>query len=233
MRYYAVRALVLRRHNLGEADRIITLLSRENGKLRAVARAVRKTTSRLSGNLEPFADIDVRLVRGKNLDTIIGAKARRVYRLDQGDITRLGSGLLLLEMADRLLPELQPQVEVYDLLLSCFAELAGDVAPVVIQNYFSYKLLELLGYLPELPQQKSESCYLDLEHGRFSARRSGPHAIAIDSATLKLWRLIQSVPLSDIKRVVHLEELSRDSLAILQSFYRYRFELEFKSFSLL
>ena len=71
---YRDEAIVLRTHKLGEADRIITLLTRQHGRVRAVAKGVRRTTSRFGSRLEPFTHVDLQLAEGRNLDTITQAE---------------------------------------------------------------------------------------------------------------------------------------------------------------
>ena len=68
---YTDEAVVLRTHNLGEADRIVTLLTRRHGKVRAVARGVRRSTSKFGARLEPFSHVDLQLVVGRSLDIVI------------------------------------------------------------------------------------------------------------------------------------------------------------------
>lgn len=79
MKTYRDDAIVLRCHDLGEADRIITMLSRHNGKVRAVAKGVRRTKSRFGARVEPFSLVDVQLYRGRNLDTITQVESRSPY----------------------------------------------------------------------------------------------------------------------------------------------------------
>ena len=79
MPLYRDEAIVLRTHKLGEADRIITLLTRDNGRVRAVAKGVRRTTSRWGSRLEPFTHVDLQLAEGRNLDTVTQAETRGSY----------------------------------------------------------------------------------------------------------------------------------------------------------
>jgi DNA repair protein RecO (recombination protein O) len=78
-RAYRDEAVVLRTHKLGEADRIITLLTKHHGQVRAVAKGVRRTSSRFGARLEPFMVADLQLVSGKSLDIVTQAVARGAY----------------------------------------------------------------------------------------------------------------------------------------------------------
>ncbi|HEU4540113.1 MAG TPA: DNA repair protein RecO, partial [Jiangellaceae bacterium] len=103
MSLYRDSGVVLRTQKLGEADRIITLLTRENGKVRAVAKGVRRTTSRFGARLEPFMHIDLQFATGRTLDIITQVETIAPYGTHIcDDYPRYTSGTAILETADRL-----------------------------------------------------------------------------------------------------------------------------------
>src|SRR6476659_6677131 len=103
MRLYRDRAVVLRQHKLGEADRIVTLLTREHGLVRAVAKGVRRTRSKFGSRLEPFAHIDVQLHPGRNLDIVTQVQAIDAFAADiVSDYGRYTCACAVLETAERL-----------------------------------------------------------------------------------------------------------------------------------
>ena len=106
MRLYRDRAVVLRQHKLGEADRIVTLLTREHGLVRAVAKGVRRTRSKFGSRLEPFAHIDVQLHPGRNLDIVTQVQAIDAFAADIfSDYGRYTCACAVLETAERLAGE--------------------------------------------------------------------------------------------------------------------------------
>ncbi|MGA9375847.1 MAG: DNA repair protein RecO, partial [Mycobacterium sp.] len=106
MRLYRDRAVVLRQHKLGEADRIVTLLTRENGVVRAVAKGVRRTRSKFGARLEPFAHIDVQLHPGRNLDIVTQVQSIDAFAVDiVSDYGRYTCACAVLETAERLAGE--------------------------------------------------------------------------------------------------------------------------------
>ncbi len=106
MRLYRDRAVVLRQHKLGEADRIVTLLTREHGLVRAVAKGVRRTRSKFGARLEPFAHIDVQLHPGRNLDIVTQVQAIDAFATDiVSDYGRYTCACAVLETAERLAGE--------------------------------------------------------------------------------------------------------------------------------
>ena len=103
MRLYRDRAVVLRQHKLGEADRIVTLLTRDHGLVRAVAKGVRRTRSKFGARLEPFAHIDVQLYPGRNLDIVTQVQAIDAFATDiVSDYGRYTCACAVLETAERL-----------------------------------------------------------------------------------------------------------------------------------
>ncbi len=106
MRLYRDRAVVLRQHKLGEADRIVTLLTRDHGLVRAVAKGVRRTRSKFGARLEPFAHIDVQLHPGRNLDIVTQVVSIDAFATDiVSDYGRYTCACAMLETAERLAGE--------------------------------------------------------------------------------------------------------------------------------
>ena len=102
---YRDQAVVLRTHKLGEADRIITLLTRENGKVRAVAKGVRKAASRFGSRLEPLNLVDIQLHEGRNMDTVTQVETIAAYgAVASQDYGQWTAGQAMVETADRLTP---------------------------------------------------------------------------------------------------------------------------------
>ena len=167
--------VVLRRHPLGEADRIITLLTRRRGKVRAVAKGVRKTSSRFGARLEPGTHVDVLLWRGRgDLGVVTQAQAIAPYgeRL-VADWDRWSAASALLEAADRLADvEDEPQPGVLALLLGGLAALAADRhEPRLVVDAFLLRGLRDAGYEPAL--ETCAGCGADGPHAAFSPSAGG------------------------------------------------------------
>jgi len=128
---YRDDAVVLRTHKLGEADRIITLLSRRHGKIRAVAKGVRRTTSKFGGRLEPFSHVDVQFATGRTLDVVTQAVTLHAFTEPLGsDYPAYTTGQVMLETADRLVAEEgEPALQQYQLLLGALNARASRPSP--------------------------------------------------------------------------------------------------------
>ena len=151
MPLYRDEAVVLRTHKLGEADRIITLLTREHGRVRAVAKGVRKTTSRWGSRLEPFTHVDLQLAEGRNLDVVTQAETLDPFAAGLGrDYERYTAGSVMLETADRLVTEeRQPSVQQFLLLVGGLrAMTAGEHRPGQVLDSYLLRSLAVSGYAP-------------------------------------------------------------------------------------
>ncbi len=149
--------MVLRTHKLGEADRIITMLSRCHGKVRAVAKGIRKTSSRFGARLEPFSQVDLQFATGRTLDVITQAETIRAHSGALGrDYQRYTVGQVMVEAADRLVAEeREPALAQYLLLAGALNALAHDPArddrpPVMLMDSYLLRALAAAGYEPAL-----------------------------------------------------------------------------------
>jgi DNA repair protein RecO (recombination protein O) len=148
---YRDSGVVLRTHKLGEADRIITLLARERGLVRAVAKGVRKTTSRFGGRLEPFMHVDLQLAEGRSLDIITQVETLNPFARDLGsNYPAYTAGTAMLETAERLVHEDgEPAVQQVQLLVGALKALVGKRStPSLILDSYQLRALAVAGFAP-------------------------------------------------------------------------------------
>lgn len=151
MPFYQDQAIVLRTHKLGEADRIITFLTKHHGKVKAVAKGVRKTTSRIGSRLEPFSHVDVHFHVGKSLDIATQIESLFPYGTNfSQDYEKWLAGQILVETADKLTSEeKEPFEELYLLLLAAIRSLfKSEHEPNLIVDAYLIRAMGLAGYLP-------------------------------------------------------------------------------------
>jgi DNA repair protein RecO (recombination protein O) len=144
--------VVLRTWKLGEADRIVVLMTQGEGKVRAVAKGVRKTRSRFGGRLEPFSHVDLSLYRGRELDIVTQAEVLSPFRALREDYDRVVAGSAMLEAVDQVAQERQAAVRIYLLLVRALRALDGRLGPdpSVLLDAFLLKLMAVEGYRPSL-----------------------------------------------------------------------------------
>lgn len=147
---YRDEAIVLRTQKLGEADRIITMVTRRLGKVRAVGKGVRKTSSRFGARLEPAMHIDVQCYEGRSLDTVTQAVALTTFgeRISRGYEGWMAASAML-ETCDRLTEEKEPALQQYLLLHGALASLAtGAKDEGLILDAYLLRALAIAGYAP-------------------------------------------------------------------------------------
>ena len=155
MQLYRDDGIVLRTQKLGEADRIITILGRSSGRIRAVAKGVRRTKSRFGARLEPFTHVDLMLHAGRSLDVITQAEVIRPYGEPlTGDYPRYTAGVAMLETAERFTPvEKEPALRQLLLLIGGLRALgAGEHPPGLVLDAFLLRSLAVAGYAPALQE---------------------------------------------------------------------------------
>ena len=147
MSLYRDEGVVLRTLRLGEADRIVTLLTKGRGKVRAVAKGVRRTNSKFGARLEPLSHVAMLCWQGRELDIVNQVEVIDAFRAVREDLDRVAKGFTLLEVTDQLSQERHPTPRLYDMLVGALRTLAdGDEALLV--PGFLLKALALDGSSP-------------------------------------------------------------------------------------
>jgi DNA repair protein RecO (recombination protein O) len=149
-RVYRTEAVVLRRFNLGEADRVLTLFSLEKGKIKAIAKGSRRPKSRKAGHLEPFTRVQLLLARGRELDIITQAEAVDTYAKLRDDLVRIGQASYVIELVDAFTVERDVNRLLYTQLTKTLDRLASQTSIEATIRFFELRLLELSGFRPEL-----------------------------------------------------------------------------------
>lgn len=172
MALYRDQGVVLRTIRLGEADRIVTLATAGRGKVRAVVKGVRKTTSRWGSRLEPLSHVSVMCWQGRELDTVTQAQVLDHFRLLRADLDRLSRATVLLEVVDQVFQEGQANPRLYAMLVGALRTMDSADSPLVMSG-FLWKLLAMEGSAPLLdacascstPASEGDLVAFDLSEG--------------------------------------------------------------------
>jgi DNA repair protein RecO (recombination protein O) len=148
-RRYTTEAIVLSRFDLGEADRVLTLITPGIGKLKAIAKGIRRPTSRLGGSLEPFAELTVALARGRTFDVVTQVSVGHAWLHLRDSLEGAATAWYLAELADRSLEERHAAEPLYALLRRAYELLDGGMAPGRVARWYEMHLLDELGSRPE------------------------------------------------------------------------------------
>jgi DNA repair protein RecO (recombination protein O) len=144
---YRDEGVVLRTIKLGEADRIVTLMALGHGKVRAVAKGIRKTTSKFGARLEPTSRVAFQCYRGRELDVVTQVETIEANRHLREEYALLTHAIPMLEAVDQVAPEREPNPAVYRMLTGALRTLAERRSPLVTPAFF-WKLLSLEGVHP-------------------------------------------------------------------------------------
>jgi DNA repair protein RecO (recombination protein O) len=238
-RVYKTPAIVLRQRKLGDADKIVTLYSANLGKLDAVAKGVRRVTSRLAGQVEPLNHGSFLLAQGRNLDIITQAQTIETFQALREDLNRLSRALYAAELVDRFTEERSENFGLYRLLLDTLRRLAEEDDLDITLRFFEMSLLSLLGYRPELRQCVVCSQPLAAEANAWAPAAGGavchrcrPGELtlrALSVNALKVLRLLQSGTFSDVARVHVAPDLAAEIELHLRDAIHYALERDVRS----
>lgn len=201
-RLYRLTAIVLKRRDMGEADRLLTVFARDRGKLTLLAKGVRRQASRKAGHLEPFTCTDLLIAKGKSLDLITQAETIVAHRRLREDLWRNSWAYYVAELVDAFTQEADPNAALFDLLSETLDRLDDDsTSPVLIVRYYELHVLALVGYQPQLFRclqcdelLRPEVNFLSLARGGCLCPQHGAHhadTIALPLSVLKVLRYLQ------------------------------------------
>lgn len=236
--------IVLRRINLGEADRLLTVLTREYGKVSAVAKGARRPGGKLAGASELFTHAAMQLASGRNLDILTQCEVEDSFTGLREDLSLLARASYFCELVDRLTEQSQPQPDVFDLLLAGLHLLdRAGAAPDTIVHAFELRLLAVLGYAPALDHCARCAGALGQERAAYSPSQGGAlcgacryqvgDSIAVSSETLLAMRTLAEAPAAELIQM-ELAERSRQEIARCMRWHiRLRCERDLKSLEFL
>ncbi|MGB9672496.1 MAG: DNA repair protein RecO, partial [Anaerolineales bacterium] len=233
-RNFRLKAVILRHFDWGEADRLITLFSLEEGKQRAVAKGVRKLRSRKSGHLEPFSQVQLLLARGRDLPIITQVETIESFSALREDLTLLGYASYIIELVERFTIEEEANREVYYLLVHTLQHLEQKTDALFELRYFDLKFLELIGFRPELnecvvcrekilPQDQ----YFALELGGVvcpNCHGKGTVGDAVSMEALKYLRHLQRSSYPEARRARIPQQIQNEMERLLQKYYTHLLE---------
>jgi DNA repair protein RecO (recombination protein O) len=227
-------ALVLRHQDWGEADRLLWLYTKKEGKLRAVAKGARKIHSRKAGHLEPFTRSSLLLARGRDFWIVTQAETIDAYLHLKDDLARVGYASYVIELLDRFTFEGEDNQDLYHLVRDTLSRLADAADPAVPLRYYEIHLLDLLGYRPRLYQCmrcgreiEPEDQFFSIDLGGALCPDCGPltsGARPIALGTLRYLRHFQRSSFSAIAALSLSPEMNRQLEQFMANYFTYHLE---------
>ncbi|MGI8659206.1 MAG: DNA repair protein RecO [Candidatus Limnocylindria bacterium] len=215
-RVYKTEAIVLRSMNLGEADRVLTVLTPRLGKLRVIAKGVRRTRSRIGGALEPFSDVQLVLAVGRTFDVVTSSSLEDAHLGLRNDLHSTAAAWYVVELADRFCEGAADSHEAFRLLAQSLSALDAGAAVQreVVARWFELALLDAMGFRPELTRCLECGAGIEPAGNAFSAAGGGvlcpgcSHSAhggrPVSTVALKVMRHLQRSPLVGVLRL-HLD----------------------------
>ena len=243
-RRYTTDAIVLSRFDFGEADRILTLITPGSGKLKAIAKGIRRPTSRIGGSLEPFAELNVALARGRTFEVVTQVSVGHAWLNLRDSLESAATAWYLAELADRSLEERHAAEPIYTLLRHAYGLLDAGMAPGRVARWYEMHLADELGVRPEV--DRCAECDRMLEAGEryrwwpqsggvVCERCPGPsHQLA--GLSLDGLKLLKAYQRQDIEAIAGLrlaEATEHEVEVAMRDFIRHALEREARSLAFL
>lgn len=238
-RQYRTEAIVLKRSDFGEADRILTLYTPERGKTRVVAKGVRRINSRKAGHVELFVRSRCMVHKGRDLDILAQTESVETFRALREDLRRAACAYFAAELLDGFTSEGEEQAGVYELLTDTLRRLSGDRDLWLATHYFEMRLLGLVGYRPELffcvrcrAPLKPEGNALDPSQGGLVCAKCGgdePHLLTVSPQAFEVMRFLQTRPYAACASLPLSGRVRREVENSLETYDAYLLERRVKS----
>ncbi|MDO8513122.1 MAG: DNA repair protein RecO [bacterium] len=232
---YKTLGIVIRRRNINEADRMLTILTEEQGKVTVVAKGVRKTLSRLGGHLELFNLVNFVLAKGRSMDIVTGAVVERQRGEIAIDLDKVARASRFAELIDILVHDKEEHRKLFWLFEDCLNYLDRSKGANLVDLYFFINTLSYLGYLPEL--YECVKCRERLKEGNigWSHGQGGvlcgdclDEGIRTDVESIKLLRLLAEEEPSVVEQLNLSRELVQNVQEVLSGFVNFLSQRELK-----
>jgi len=234
-RSFRLEAVVLRHADWGEADRLLTLYTRERGKVRAIAKGARKVKSRKAGHLEPFTRVTLQLARGRDLLIVTDADTIDAYQPLREDLIKTGYASYLVELLDRFTYEEESEnYNIFRLLTESLSRVANEPDPWLAIRYYEVHLLDHLGFRPQLFECANCREEIEAVDQFFSAAQGGvlcprcgaslPGVWNVSVEALKYLRHFQRSSYAETQRARPSPQVRDEVEALMQHYVTYLLE---------
>jgi DNA repair protein RecO (recombination protein O) len=229
-----VQAIVLRHSDWGEADRLLWLFTLEMGKLNSLAKGVRRLRSRKAGHLEPFTLVNLLVARGRDMWIITQAEMVEYYLPLREDLVRIGYAAYVVELLDRFTYEEGENRPLFHLLRDTLARVSSMETPALAVRYYELRLLDLVGFRPQLftcavceAEIKPEDQFFSAFHGGVVCPACGFKTSGVRQITvgeLRILRHFQRSTFRDAMRLSLTPEIDRSLEVLMQHYFSYLLE---------
>ncbi len=243
-RLYKTQAVVLSRFALGEADRVLTLLAPDEGRIKVIAKGVRRPRSRLRGSLEPFAELQLVLARGRTFDVVTQVSIDHAWLALREDLEATATAWYLSELAERASVERAPAPSLYALLCGAYAALDAGLPPSRVARWYEFGVMDELGMRPEVDRCVECDRRLEVDEpyrwvpalgGLLCVRHPGPPAeqAGLSLPALKLLKAYRRLDLAALAALQLPSSVEHEAEEAMRLFVRQALEREPRSLAFL
>ncbi len=238
MKNYQTEGIIIRVRDYKEADRLVTLFTRDYGKVQAIAKGCRKPHSRKRGLIQLFTYGEFALYRGRNLDTITQCEGKNAFPALRENLDRMAYGAYLAELLDGFVVAGEPQADLFCLAVICLHLLTAE-DPELVTRAFEIRMMDFLGYRPHLADCVRCGRPLGGPGVAFSSRLGGSlcefcvhldvEAVACSVGSLRMLKKLSGWDLTRLRVLKFSEQAKQEIRAIMKIYIGHRLEKEIKS----
>jgi len=227
-------AIILRQKDWGEADRLIFLYSREHGKLRAIVKGARRLKSRKAGHLQPLSQVTLLLAYGRDLWIVTQVETINPFLPIKADLVKTGYASYVIELLDRFTPEEGSNYQLYKLLVETFGRINQEDDPFLSVRYYEIRLLDLLGFRPELfscvsceAEIQPEDQYFSFLIGGVVCPRCGAHTQPVKPISTEALRYLRHFQRSNYNAALKAHpspQVKEEMEQLMQAYFSYTLE---------
>ena len=243
-RSYRLTGLVIHRRDMGEADRIVSLLTPDRGRIDLLAKGVRKITSRKAGHLDVFTYVRLQVAKGRTWDIITQAEAIRTFPRIRSSLPRTAHAYYIAELLYALAPEEQEDRELFDLALETLGYVETATNLLVVSRWFEAHLLRVTGFQPQLYVCPLCGAPLDVEQVNYWVPQAGGAVCPtcgvgqkggrpLPARVLKLMRFLHTRPYTHVRELPLRTDVLLELEGYMQAYLRHVLERDIRALKFL
>lgn len=236
---YFTQGLIMRHNNFREADRLVSIYTKDRGLVNVVAKGSRKINSKLAGNLEPFTLAEFMIINGKRYDTVASSEVIDIFKTIKKDLVKIKLAIYFSNIFLNTIKELQKDNKMYEFILSIFSQIENlDTQNNKNKNwlvwYFIWIYLKLSGYRPEI--YKCLICKKDIKPNKtfFNYKKGGlvgdecaKESIELNQVSINFIKILRNIFNSDLAKLINIKidgALAKEFSRHTKKYYSYAFE---------
>jgi len=224
---------VIKRKNYRDSDRIVTLFSKEEGKVGFIAKGIKKPKAKLTSFIEPFVESKYRLIGGGNLPVLVGAKNLSKNQFYDAGLTVRVAAAVATEVLELITLEGQKNKGLYTAYKACLSDLQDSAKPILMLDFHIAKMMSMVGVEPSISLDKLSKLYFDFDEGTISKRRLSTATVPLSYDCAKLYKAISSYGSTTIVRLRVESSLADELLHLLIRYLEYHFARKIKGAKIL